>query len=110
MSAGIQHLDPRIFPNPLTFSSERWIGDLSLSRYMVPFTKGSRQCLGYNLAYSELYLCLNAVFGHYGVKGMNSPAKLSLYKTSKEDVELDHHLFVPGPKAGSKGVIVVLER
>lgn len=110
MSAGIQHLDPRIFPDPLTFNPERWLDNPSLSRYMVAFTKGSRQCVGYNLAYAELYLCLNAVFGRYGIKGMNSPAKLSLYETSREDVELDHDLFVPGPKAGSKGVRVIFER
>ncbi len=110
MSAGIQHLDPRIFPDPLTFTPERWLVNPSLSRYMVAFTKGSRQCVGYNLAYAELYLCLNAVFGRYGIEGMDSPAKLALYETSRADVELDHDLFVPGPKAGSKGVRVVFER
>ncbi|GKZ17308.1 hypothetical protein AbraIFM66951_005949 [Aspergillus brasiliensis] len=42
------HRDPTIFPNPDTFDPERWIGDgaMALKRFLVPFTKGSRICLG----------------------------------------------------------------
>jgi cytochrome P450 len=35
-----------IFPNPREFRPDRWIGQLELEKYFVPFTKGSRQCLG----------------------------------------------------------------
>jgi cytochrome P450 len=35
-----------IFPEPRQFKPERWIGKPELDRYFVPFTKGSRQCLG----------------------------------------------------------------
>jgi cytochrome P450 len=35
-----------IFPEPRKFKPERWIGNPELERYFVPFTKGSRQCLG----------------------------------------------------------------
>lgn len=76
---------------------------------MVAFTKGSRQCVGMNLAYSELYLCLNALFGRYGVEGMSSAGKMGLFGTTRDDVELDHDLFVPGVKHGSKGVRVIFE-
>ncbi|KAI9051880.1 hypothetical protein LZ554_004136 [Drepanopeziza brunnea f. sp. 'monogermtubi'] len=119
MSAGIQHLDPRIFPDPLTFLPERWLNNNNnkgLERYLVTFSKGSRQCVGINLAYSELFLCLNAVFGRYGgVAGVDSTAAaaaatLSLFETTNADVELDRDLFVPGPKKGSKGVRVVFSR
>ncbi|KAG4444137.1 hypothetical protein IFR05_000366 [Cadophora sp. M221] len=107
MSAGIQHLDPRIFPSPLEFQPSRWVNNKGLEKYLVSFTKGSRQCAGINLAYAELYLCLNALFGRYGAEGMDSIAKLRLWETGKEDVELDHDLFIPGIKKGSKGVRVV---
>lgn len=110
MSAGLMHLDPRIFPSPLEFQPERWLENKGLDRYLVSFSKGSRQCVGINLAYSELYLCLNAVFTRYAAEGMDSPAKLALFETTKEDVELDHDLFVPGIKKGTKGVRVLLER
>lgn len=38
---------------------------------------------------------------------MDSVAKLRLWETGKEDVELNHDLFIPGIKKGSKGVRVV---
>lgn len=110
MSAGIMHLDPRIFPDPLSFQPDRWLENKGRDRYLVSFSKGSRQCVGINLAYSELYICLNAVFTRYGGVGMNSPAKIALYETTKEDIELKRDLFIPGPNPNSKGVRAVLER
>ncbi|KAJ5041623.1 uncharacterized protein L3040_005201 [Drepanopeziza brunnea f. sp. 'multigermtubi'] len=84
-----------------------------LGRYLVTFSKGSRQCVGINPAYNELFLRLNAVFGRYGgVAGVDSTAAatLSLFKTTRADMESDRDLFVPGPKKGSKGVRVVFSR
>lgn len=44
------HMDPTLFPEPEKFDPERWIRAVEkgeyLSRYIVSFTKGSRQCLG----------------------------------------------------------------
>lgn len=44
------HMDPAIFPEPFDFLPERWIeakekGD-RLDKYMVSFSRGSRQCVG----------------------------------------------------------------
>ena len=39
-------MNEKIFPQPNEFQPERWIGQPELERYFVPFTKGSRQCLG----------------------------------------------------------------
>lgn len=44
------HRNPAIFPDPQKFDPDRWIraaekGD-PLHRYLVPFTKGSRICIG----------------------------------------------------------------
>lgn len=43
-------MDPSIFPNPESFDPERWIRAAEkgerLDRFIVSFTKGSRQCLG----------------------------------------------------------------
>ncbi|KAI1260649.1 cytochrome P450 [Xylariaceae sp. FL1019] len=58
--------DPTIFPNPYIFKPERWLPsnpDLqTCNRYFVPFSKGSRMCIGINLAYAELYIALAFVF------------------------------------------------
>lgn len=49
MSSTLMHHDERIFPDSHKFIPERWL-DLEqrkhLEKYMVAFTKGSRQCIG----------------------------------------------------------------
>jgi len=39
-------MNEEIYPEPKRFKPERWIGNPGLEKYFVPFTKGSRQCLG----------------------------------------------------------------
>ena len=109
MSAGIQHLDSSIFPSPLEFQPSRWLNNKGLEKYLISFSKGSRQCAGINLAYAELYLCLNALFGRYGGDEDEGPG-MRLFETGREDVELERDLFIPGVKAGSKGVRVIFEK
>jgi cytochrome P450 len=46
------HFDPEVYPEPLEFKPERWIGNPkapdgeSLEKYWVVFGKGPRMCLG----------------------------------------------------------------
>lgn len=44
------HTDPSIFPDPHYFDPERWIKaaqqGVALNKFLVTFTKGSRQCIG----------------------------------------------------------------
>lgn len=44
------HMDSTLFPEPEKFDPERWVRAAEngeyLSRFIVAFTKGSRQCLG----------------------------------------------------------------
>lgn len=49
MSQPFLHFNPELFPNPMKFDPERWLqGDESirLERYLVPFSSGSRACIG----------------------------------------------------------------
>jgi hypothetical protein len=54
-SSYILHRNPDIFVSPDKFDPERWITaaerDVPLGRYLVPFTKGSRMCLGMKWVY-----------------------------------------------------------
>ncbi|KAJ5656104.1 Cytochrome P450 [Penicillium longicatenatum] len=56
------HMDPTLFPEPEKFDPERWIRAAEkgehLTRFIVSFTKGAKQCLGMNLAYAEIYMTL----------------------------------------------------
>ena len=56
------HHDPAIFPDPDVFKPERWQGEQAkeLNKYLVPFSKGPRMCLGFNLGWAELRM----VFAH----------------------------------------------
>lgn len=44
------HTDPTVFPNPHSFDPDRWTRaakeNFALNKYLVNFTKGSRQCIG----------------------------------------------------------------
>lgn len=103
MSAFFMHNNPQIFPNPHQFLPERWLqpSDFRLSKYLVPFTKGSRQCVGLNLAYCELYLAVAAVFAP-------NRFRLELFETGLEDVEIAHDFMTPAYRAESKGVRVLV--
>ena len=49
MTSTLIHQNPDIFPQPLEFLPERWLdpNERQLKeRYLVPFSKGSRQCAG----------------------------------------------------------------
>jgi hypothetical protein len=64
------HREPTIFPEPMKFSPERWLQSAeesnALNRYMIPFGKGSRMCVGMPLAYAEVYVMLGRLFWRFG--------------------------------------------
>ncbi|KAE8336391.1 hypothetical protein BDV24DRAFT_168322 [Aspergillus arachidicola] len=67
MTAMLTHLNEAIFPGPHVFRPERWLGPdgKRLERYLVSFNRGTRSCLGMNLARAELILILAAVFRQF---------------------------------------------
>ncbi|RFU27814.1 hypothetical protein B7463_g8510, partial [Scytalidium lignicola] len=67
------HHNERIFPDSFTFLPERWITedgsqDKNLKQYNIAFSRGTRQCVGMNLAYAELYLTLSMVFRRFDLE------------------------------------------
>ncbi len=62
------HRDERLFPNPLTFDPERFLGERaqSIPRYgYLPFSTGPRICIGNNFALMEAQLILALVAQRY---------------------------------------------
>lgn len=112
MTAPLTHHDPRIFADPDSFLPDRWLDPVAaaeLNRFFVPFSKGSRSCLGMNLAWVELYLCTAAVFGHFGsgeVKDEGDVGVMELFETDETDVKMESDMFLPVVRKGSKGVMV----
>ena len=97
-----------VFPDSQTFIPDRWLnkpvagsdGQKPLSRYLVSFSKGTRACIGVNLAWAELYIALATVFRR---------VDFELFETGKEAVEMAREFFVPQPRLDTKGVRVVVQ-
>jgi cytochrome P450 len=102
MSLGDILLDGSIFELPLEFRPERWlVNDLNritMNRFHVPFGRGSRMCIGLNLAMAEQYLVLGNIFRRFDVE---------LYKTTRErDINTARDCFFGEPSQSSPGVMV----
>ena len=109
MTSVLIHHNETIFSDSKAFKPDRWMEDPRLDRYLVSFSKGSRQCLGMNLAYAEMYLLLAAVFRRFGSKEVrfeSDEGVLELVDTDISDVEIVADRFVPVVKPESKGVRV----
>lgn len=105
------HHDETIFADPESFHPERWIENPDLDRYLLTFSKGSRQCLGIHLAYAEMYIVLARVFRLYGRKeegpSMGPSDKLGnleLFETELRDTVCVADLVVPAVWEGSQGI------
>lgn len=101
MTTMLVHDNPTLFPDPRTFRPERFLEQPSLRKYLIPFSRGSRQCAGQNLAYCEFYLALAAVFapGRF---------RLELFETNISDVETKHDFLNTSPRLDSKGIRVTI--
>ncbi|KAI9828093.1 MAG: hypothetical protein M1832_003620 [Thelocarpon impressellum] len=101
MTGMLIHDNPDVFLEPRAFKPERWLGEKGkqLERYLVPFSRGSRACIGMSLAFSEIYLTMAAVFRRF---------EMELYETTEEDVRVVHDFVNPCPRLDSKGVRVTI--
>lgn len=104
------NINEELFPEPQAFKPERWLtrnnrGSLDINREMdkifFSFGKGSRSCLGVNLATAELHMGIATLFRRYDFK---------LFETDESDVVLKHDFFLPSPKVDSKGVRVTVKK
>jgi cytochrome P450 len=88
--------DPKVFPDPDIFAPDRWLTKTGATEEMkamfMPFSKGTRACLGIHLALMELKLTTAALVRDHVVTIAPS------MKVSDMDVK-DHFLVLP---AGGK--------
>ncbi|KAL4998500.1 cytochrome P450 [Aspergillus recurvatus] len=106
MTATLIHTNPELFPDPHDFKPERWLDGAgkrhhALDAYLLSFSRGSRQCIGINLAYAELYMGLGLLIRRLG-------DRLELFETTSADVEIHYDRFVPTPREGTQGIRVLV--
>lgn len=100
-------MNERVFPEPTAFRPERWLGDPRgpdgihpLTHYMTVFGRGTRMCLGLNLAYSELYIGFATLIRRH---------KLRLVDTSVRDVAFYAENTILSPWPGTQGIRVLVD-
>lgn len=104
MSMPDLHLNGSIFPTPHTFNPSRWIDSSpehlkEMNRYFVPFSKGSRSCVGIEVAKMELVLTVGNVFQKLG-------KDMRLFETTQRDLSWAYDFFAPYIPLDSKGLRV----
>ncbi|CAN9170111.1 unnamed protein product [Alternaria alternata] len=111
MTAPLIHINESIFPEPDSFIPERWLNDNGavgartsdgqpLDRFLMAFGRGTRSCVGMNLAYAEMRICIAAVIRRFDME---------LFNSSRKDVDFVHDVFLPGVDQSSKGVHVLVK-
>ncbi|KAI0205620.1 cytochrome P450 [Astrocystis sublimbata] len=106
MTTWWMHNNPAVFPDPESFEPHRWLTAnpdtlKTMQAYYVPFARGSRNCVGQNLVYMQMYHTLSRLF-------RPGASELSLYSTSTRDIVAVHGLLFPMPPFDSKGVRVTI--
>ncbi|TGO61241.1 hypothetical protein BOTNAR_0132g00120 [Botryotinia narcissicola] len=107
MSSAISHHDERIWPESHSFLPQRWLTKnlerkKDLESHILSFSKGSRACIGRNLATCELYLLVTALT-------LRVFPRMHLFETKEQDIEYDHDMIIPLTHSDSKGVRVLID-
>ncbi|KAI0536917.1 cytochrome P450 [Xylaria digitata] len=100
MSAYSMHRNKDIWGDDAReFNPDRWLGEdgKHLDTYLAPFSKGSRSCIGQNLAPAELFITLAMLYRHFDIK---------VDKISKNFTALDRF----APSVPEPGVILNIEK
>ena len=97
------HDNTRIFPDPYKFDPSRWQGPHPPFKYLVPWGKGSRACVGMELAKAEILTTLANMFRRSG-------REIELFDTVRErDIDTVYDVFNPLPSRESNGLMVMIK-
>lgn len=88
MSIRDVHYNPTVFPSPTTFDPERWLDPVRKQvseKFFVAFGRGTRSCIGRNLAMAEMLMGVANLIGRFQCElgeGMG-----------RDEIELVHDCF-----------------
>ncbi|KAL1875695.1 hypothetical protein VTK73DRAFT_9950 [Phialemonium thermophilum] len=121
-------MDPELFPDPGCFYPERWLEDGRVQRrqpprqchvlekYLTVFGGGTRQCLGLDLAYAEIYLVIAKLFRVWGngdeddnERPLGEVGVIRLVETTPRGCQLASDSLTPFPYRVSDEIQVIFE-
>ncbi|KAI0201519.1 cytochrome P450 [Astrocystis sublimbata] len=109
MSPLTMHMKAEVFDDPYAFRPQRWIDNPKIGRGFLGFSRGSRSCLGMNLARKEMGMVLAALFSKYDVYSGQDGPSMELFDTERaRDVDPNSDFVIPVPAPGSKGLQVII--
>ncbi|KAJ5811087.1 cytochrome P450 [Penicillium robsamsonii] len=107
MSVSIAHMNPDVFEDPTVFRPQRWLDNPKLIRGFIGFSRGTRNCVGMNLARREMGIVLATILNTYELYQGQEGRTLELYETVRErDIDASSEMIVPFPAKGSYGLRV----
>lgn len=129
MHAPLIHHSPKVYPEPWAFIPERWLPDPipaglpdrppnippASHKYLVPFAKGTRHCLGQPLAHAEIYMTIANVLRTFARVERDNNGEvivvkgLKLYETDRRDTDLKRDLGFPSPEKGRGNMRMMIE-
>ncbi|OOQ87914.1 benzoate 4-monooxygenase cytochrome P450 [Penicillium brasilianum] len=99
MSPYTLHRNPEVFPEPLKFKPERWLGETGdlteMKKWFWAFSSGGRMCIGLHLAMAEMTTLLAGIYRRYTTSEYKRQRGSSPVITSRFEVFYDETL----PKA-----------
>lgn len=112
IAAPIINRHPDIYSQPDDFLPQRYVDNPSLSKHLFSFSKGTRQCIGINLAYQELQTFTAGIFRKYDVfdpsRSEQKGPTLELYETTRADISTYADYVTPAAYPGSEGLRVLI--
>ncbi|KAL8673687.1 MAG: hypothetical protein Q9168_001902 [Polycauliona sp. 1 TL-2023] len=104
MSAVHMHDNERYFPDHYKFDPSRWQVPNPPHKYIATFGKGSRMCVGMELAKAEILTTLANMFRRFG-------REMELFETERErDIDTVYDVFNPLPSRESNGLVVMFRQ
>ncbi|TVY34214.1 Cytochrome P450 monooxygenase [Lachnellula subtilissima] len=118
MHAPLIHHSPDVYPEPWSFIPERWLPTPTPAglperpahipagnhKYLVPLSKGTRQCLGQPLAYAEVHMTIA-----YILRTFVRVEKDGNGEALPRDTDLKRELGLPQPEKGRGTMRMIIE-